>query len=308
MDAWLASGLADLTGRADGPPLVPPSAGAILALAGDDLPLLVERAELHGWIRQGDTSCGGGTRLLATAEGWLAVNLSRPDDADLLPAWRIAEHDLVARGVELGLAVASIGEASGEPVVRHRTGDAEPLDRPPLVVDLSSLWAGPLCSRLLQRDGARVIKVESTARPDGARQDPTGFFDLLNDGKDEVRLDLPSTYGLAQLRRLLAEADVVIEASRPRALRHWGIEPTGPQVWLSITGHGRDVDRVAFGDDAAVAGGLVAWDEAGPVFVGDAIADPLTGIVAHRAVTAALAEGGTWLLDVAMARVAASVA
>jgi hypothetical protein len=308
VEAWVGAGLAELTGRPDGPPLTPPCAEAIVTLAGDDLPLLAERAALHGWSRQGSISCGGGTHLEHTAEGWLAVNLSRPDDVDLLPAWRSADHDLLARGVELGLAVAAIGEASGEPVRRQRLGDSPPLGRPPVVVDLSSLWAGPLCSRLLLRDGAEVVKVESLARPDGARNDPTGFFDLLNDGKHEVAHDLPSTYGLAQLRRLIADADVVIEGSRPRVLRQWGIEPGGPKVWLSITGHGRDQDRVAFGDDAAVAGGLVAWDDDGPMFVGDAIADPLTGIVAHRAVTAALADEGSWLLDVAMARVAASVA
>lgn len=189
---------------------------------------------------------------------------------------------------------------------------------PPLVVDLSSLWAGPLCSHLLGLDGARVVKVESTRRPDGGRRDETGFFDLLNHGKDSVALDLPSTYGLARLRSLLAAAEVVIEGSRPRALRGWGIDAEtflaaeeGPRVWVSITGHGRTgslADRVAFGDDAAAAGGLVVWDDDGPCFLADAAADPLTGIAAAQAVGEALAEGGTWLLDAAMARVAGSVA
>jgi hypothetical protein len=222
--------------------------------------------------------------------------------------------ELVAAGVSLGLAVAAVPATPptvDEPVIRNRLGDAPPFDRPPLVVDLSALWAGPLCSHLLQLGGARVVKVESTSRPDGSRADETGFFDLLNHGKESVALDLPSTYGLAQLRRLLRSADVVIEGSRPRALRQWGIEPgEGPQVWLSITGHGRTEapDRVAFGDDAAAAGGLVAWDEEGPVFLADAVADPLTGIAAAAAVSDALAEGGRWLLDAALARVAASVA
>jgi len=186
------------------------------------------------------------------------------------------------------------------------------------VVDLSSLWAGPLCSHLLGLGGARVVKVESTRRPDGGRRDETGFFDLLNHGKASVALDLPSTYGLARLRALLAAGDVVIEGSRPRALRGWGIEPEtylvmddGPRVWVSITGYGRTgpaADRVGFGDDAAAAGGLVVRDDDGPCFLADAVADPLTGIAATRAVGEALAEGGTWLLDAALAGVAASVA
>jgi crotonobetainyl-CoA:carnitine CoA-transferase CaiB-like acyl-CoA transferase len=82
-------------------------------------------------------------------------------------------------------------------------------------------------------------------------------------------------------------------------------------VWLSITGYGRDAsvrERVAFGDDAAVAGGLVADAGDGPCFVADAVADPLTGVVSAGAVRDALHAGTRVLLDVALARVAAHVA
>ena len=44
------------------------------------------------------------------------------------------------------------------------------IDPHPLVVDLSALWAGPLCAHLLGLAGARVVKVESLGRPDGARR------------------------------------------------------------------------------------------------------------------------------------------
>jgi crotonobetainyl-CoA:carnitine CoA-transferase CaiB-like acyl-CoA transferase len=82
----------------------------------------------------------------------------------------------------------------------------------------------------------------------------------------------------------------------------------GPSVWVSITGYGRQYDRVAFGDDAAVAGGLVAIDERGlPCFVADAVADPLTGIAAASAVTEYREAGDRWLIDVSMADVAAWV-
>ena len=130
-------------------------------------------------------------------------------------------------------------------------GEAPPLARPAVVVDLSSLWAGPLCTRVLADLGATVIKVESDRRPDGARRGPLAFFERLHRGKRMVSLDLAGS----ELRELLADADVVIEASRARALRQLGIhaEELRPQVWLSITGYGREVDRVAFGDDAAAA-------------------------------------------------------
>jgi hypothetical protein len=187
------------------------------------------------------------------------------------------------------------------------------------VVDLSSLWAGPLCAHLLGLQGADVVKVESTRRPDGARWGPAAFYDLLHAGHRSVALDLATPAGRDALQRLLSTADAVIEASRPRALRQMGIDAqaalrtgAGPRVWVSITGHGREGDAanaVAFGDDAAVAGGLVAWGGDGrPRFVADAVADPLSGLAAAGAALDALAAGGRWLLDVAMAAVAAHVA
>jgi crotonobetainyl-CoA:carnitine CoA-transferase CaiB-like acyl-CoA transferase len=176
------------------------------------------------------------------------------------------------------------------------------------VVDLSSLWAGPLCGNLLSLAGARVVKIESASRPDGSRAGPRSFFDVLNSGKRSVALDLSAEHGWKVLRRLLSVVDVVIEGSRPRALEQRGIVAAelvaaeGPRVWVSITGHGRTGagrDRVAFGDDAAVAGGLVVADEVGPCFCADAAA---------AACLDALAVGGRWVLDVAMADVAAALA
>jgi crotonobetainyl-CoA:carnitine CoA-transferase CaiB-like acyl-CoA transferase len=185
-------------------------------------------------------------------------------------------------------------------------------------VDLSSLWAGPVCARILGDRGATVVKVESTERPDGARRGPPAFFDRLHRGQRAVALAFSSAEGRRDLRDLLTAADVVIEASRPRALAQLGAGPTdlgadGPGLWISITGHGRSGpagDRVGFGDDAAAAGGLVAWTPAGPVFGGDALADPLTGLAAAAAwADAARREGGRRLLvDLALADIAAWVA
>ncbi len=182
-----------------------------------------------------------------------------------------------------------------------------------MVVDLSSLWAGPLVGHLLLRAGARVVKVESTTRPDGARRGSPRFFRHLNGGKESVALDFASTSGRRQLDRLVARADVVITGSRPRALDQLGLDledrvRRGPtRLWLSITGYGAQGPsggRVAFGDDAAVAGGLVAWDGDGPCFCGDAVADPTTGLASAVAVLTALAEGGAWVLDASMADIA----
>ena len=81
-------------------------------------------------------------------------------------------------------------------------------------------------------------------------------------------------------------------------------------MWLRITGHGADGERanwVAFGDDAAVAGGLVGGTDSDPVFCGDAIADPLTGLHAALAVAESLSRGGGEMIELAMAAVAADV-
>ena len=85
------------------------------------------------------------------------------------------------------------------------------------------------------------------------------------------------------------------------------------QVWLSITGYGRGVpERVAFGDDAAAAGGLVGWaaggPSPGPVFCADAIADPLTGVCGALAVALSRSAGGGELIDLPMRDVAAAFA
>jgi CoA-transferase family III len=354
VSAWASSGALSLTGPPDGPPLGPPSdllprlaeVVSILSrwVAVDPLSALTARAAIAGLTRGGRVSCGGGTRLLPTADGWLAVSLARPDDVDLIPAWlgtdspagdpwpvvrdaaaRAATEELVARGVLLGLPIAAL-PPDPPPALRppeplaplpHRAtrlGDARPAGPGDvLVVELASLWAGPLCGSLLARAGARVVKVESSRRPDGARLGPGAFFDLLNAGKRSVALDVATSQGRDDLATLIAGADVVIEGSRPRALAQLGIDPTtaGTRVWVSITGHGRTgpgADRVAFGDDAAVAGGLVAWDGPRPYFCADAVADPATGLVAAAACVDALAAGGRWLLDVAMAGVAADLA
>ena len=313
--------------------------------AVDPLALLGERAALGGLARQGATSCGGATRLLRAQSGWLAVSLARPEDLELVPAWLELDapptdvwatvaaavaarstEDLVARASLLGLpiglvpVVSGVGSSPRPPLTRHAVpGPALP--RRPIeglvVVDLGALWAGPLCGSLLAAAGANVFKVESVTRPDGARSGPPAFFDLMNAGKRGVAVDLAHVDGVAALHRLLRAADVVIETSRPRALEQLGIDvmthlaTSTTRVWATISGHGREGDgrdRPAFGDDAAVAGGLVCWDGDRPVFCADAIADPTSGMVAAAGILEALATGGRWLLDVPMAAVAAHLA
>jgi hypothetical protein len=346
---WAQSGAMALTGLADGPPLVCPAylpacaraaadalralSGQPLAELGDGARLLGERAALAGLSRNGPVSAGGACRFVRAADGWVAVNLARPDDFALLPAlledeaaadWEglhraamaLSVADLVDRGRLLGLAVAAEGETpAGGWFVAEQIAAAAPRPGPPLVLDLSSLWAGPLCGHILGLLGARVFKVESLARPDGARLGPPEFYALMNAGKASVALDFAAPEGLAQLRRLMARADIVIDSARPRAWAQLGLDPAeiiagNPGLtWLSITGHGRANGYwAAYGDDAGVAAGLsAAAPRPGgrPVFVGDAIADPLTGLHAALLAWASWRAGGGRLVAVALSGVAA---
>jgi crotonobetainyl-CoA:carnitine CoA-transferase CaiB-like acyl-CoA transferase len=165
------------------------------------------------------------------------------------------------------------------------------------------------------RMGADVVCVESTRRPDGGRATPA-WFDSIHAGQRSVALDFRSPSDVERLHRLLASAEVVIEGSRPRALAQLGISSerlvaNGPRVWVAITAHGRSGDpamRVGYGDDAAAAGGLIGWVEDAPVFLADAVADPVSGLVAADAIVELVTAGRRAIVDVALSRVAASMA
>ncbi|KAA0235308.1 MAG: Formyl-CoA:oxalate CoA-transferase [Acidimicrobiales bacterium] len=310
--------------------------------------LLGERAAVAGYSRRGHISAGGSCRLVRADDGWLAVNLPRAEDVDAIPAWlevvpgddpwdlitracsAAGSAELADRAQTLGLPVAGVPqpeEASaygidaveGFPlppwlITEISTAETSTTGNAPAegitVVDLSSMWAGPLCANLLSLAGLRVVKVESTRRPDGARYGPRRFFDLLHAGHESVALDFARKRDLERLRSLLDVADVVIEASRPRALAQLGVDrlellaDRPGKVWVSITGYGSvgpAAQRVAFGDDAAAAAGLVCTAAGGTaVFCGDAIADPIAGLHAATATLAMLAGGRGGLVDVAL--------
>ncbi len=368
--AWAGSGMMYLTGRSEGSALGGPEAlvrgGRHLAadiarrsgrlgrpVRVDPLALMVERAAIAGHHRRGQISCGGSSRLLRSADGWIAATMARPTDWELVPAlleragavadgaWSVLDAgvsglegaELRARAEVLGLPLAVLGErrppaadttrTTGLPgtspgISSRRIRPAPPVGSLPglVVADLSALWAGPLVGRLLARAGARVIKIESISRVDGARGGDPGFYAAMNAGKASVALD----FGDADHRRLLAgivsRADVVISASRPRALDQLGLDVEAlvrggrPRVWLMISGYGGEGSssgRVAFGDDAAVAGGLVGWEGTTPCFCGDAVADPLTGLAGTAAVLAALESDGAWVVEASMADIAAGM-
>lgn len=312
------------------------------ALAALDGPTLMgERGANGGYRIGGRVSAGlGGSRLMETRDGsWFALTLIRDEDRELLPALfgdsdlpvhdaqaiatAVSQYncaDLVERGRALGLPVASADEQPASPpvdVMRRGRIRLRPADHRPLIIDLSAIWAGPLAGHLFWQAGMEVVKVESRTRPDLIRQDDPTTFDLINQGKANVLIDFASGREKTALIELIRRADIVIESSRPRALQHLGIDAemlvadTPGLVWLSVTGHGargEPANWTGIGNDCGVAGGLsrAMADITGEIgYVGDAIADPLTGITAARVGLAALRSGVAQRIGLSMSAIAA---
>jgi crotonobetainyl-CoA:carnitine CoA-transferase CaiB-like acyl-CoA transferase len=123
------------------------------------------------------------------------------------------------------------------------------------VVDLSAVVSGPLTAALLADQGADVIKVERTGAGDiqrhvgSHRNGFSGFFHVLNRGKRSIALDLGRPEAVQIVRRLAAEADVVIQNFRPGVADRLGIgyEALAADnvglVYLSISGFGQTGPR-----------------------------------------------------------------
>jgi len=340
---WARSGAVAITGTPTNlftPPGFAATAarGALLALdalvgatgiSGEKL--LAERAALSQWPAKAPWTLGLHCRAVRTKDGWFALSLARQADLDAVPAlisqptshervsvdaWarKITTVEAVDRCRLFGMPAGAIGSVTKHDLMRI-TSHGPTSVRSLLglrVVDLSALWAGPLCANLLQLTGAEVIRVESEQRPDGARVGIASFDDLLHSGQKSVTFD-PNN--LEFLHALVASADIVISASRPRGLASLGLDPQSwlaskaDGVWVQLSAYGStgpQADWIGFGDDTAMAAGLVRWIDGIPIPVADAIADPLTGV--HAAVGAvSLAQcGGSHLLELALADVAAA--
>jgi crotonobetainyl-CoA:carnitine CoA-transferase CaiB-like acyl-CoA transferase len=278
-------------------------------------------------------------RLFRCADDWMVLNLARDDDRDLIAAWlqcevgddpwaaisRVAKScpaaELLADAVLLGLPAGRVGEVtapSPQAPIAMGLPARSPRRGAPRIVDMSALWAGPMCGAILAEAGASVTKIESTRRPDPTRATMPAFFQRLNGRKRDLPLDLGASDGQAWLRDEILAAEVLITSARPRAFASLGLSPeeifkANPSLtWVAITGYGWTGDaavRVAFGDDAAAAGGLVRWTAAGaPRFLGDALADPVTGLAAAIGALRGWRSGGGVLVDVSLARSAAGAA
>src|ERR1700735_4670561 len=171
------------------------------------------------------------------------------------------------------------------------------------VIDLSRVRAGPTAVRQLADWGADVIKIESPdgdAGLGGERHGPA--FQNPHRNKRSLTLDLKSPDGVAVMKRLVAQADVVVENYRPDVKFRLGVDYESLKkvnkriVYASISGFGQDGpyrDRPGFDQIAQGMGGLMSitgLPGQGPVRVGIPVADLTAGIFAAMGVLVALLE------------------
>jgi len=175
------------------------------------------------------------------------------------------------------------------------------------VLDLATLFAGPLAATMLGDFGAEVIKVEHPTRPDPSRghgpsKNGVGlWWKLLARNKRTITLDLSTPGGRATLLRLAATADVVIENFRPGTLEKWDLgweelSAANPRLVLTrVTGFGQfgpAAHRPGFGTLAEALSGFAAITgepDAPPTLPPFGLADSIAGLATAYAVMTALA-------------------
>jgi len=208
------------------------------------------------------------------------------------------------------------------------------------VLDLSRVLAGPWCTQILADLGADVVKIERPGVGDDTRHwgppflkdaqghdtDQATYFTSCNRNKRSVTVDMAHAEGQALLRRMAAEADVLVENFKTGGLAQYGLDyatlrEVNPRlIYCSVTGFGHDgphAQRAGYDLMIQATSGMMSItgrpdDEpgGGPLRVGVALTDLFTGVYASSAILAALHVRGSSgagqhidmaLLDVGMA-------
>ena len=197
------------------------------------------------------------------------------------------------------------------------------------VVELGQLIAGPFAAKTLADFGAEVIKIEPPTTGDPLRQwrllheGTSMWWQVQSRNKQSVALDLKDEASREIVRRLIAEADVLVENFKPGVMEGWGLgherlSATNPGlIMLRISGYGQTgpyKDRPGFGVVAEAMGGLrhlTAEPGRVPVRVGVSIGDTLAslhGVIGilmalqhrHASVSADAPKGRGQVVDVAL--------
>lgn len=176
------------------------------------------------------------------------------------------------------------------------------------VVDISNFLAAPMASMFLADFGAEVIKVERPGLGDEVRRwgevkNGVGlYYKAVNRGKKAITADLRTPLGVEIVKRLVKDADILVENYRPGTLEKWGLAPemlceiNPGLIVLRVTGFGQtgpNRTRPGFGTIAeAYAGYVYISGEPGgpPLLPGFGLADSTTGLMGAYLASIALHE------------------
>ncbi len=180
------------------------------------------------------------------------------------------------------------------------------------VLDLTQVWAGPYAARFLADMGADVIHIEGPSFPDAVRAvgradvprafNRSSYFNEYNRNKRDLVLDLHHPAGLASFRRMVRQADVVMENWSVGVAEELGIgyeelRAINPRVVMvqmpGFSQDGPEATRVGFGPSIEQMGGIVAlqgYPGGPPHKSGISYGDPVGGVVAAGAIALALLE------------------
>jgi len=181
------------------------------------------------------------------------------------------------------------------------------------VLDLTQVYAGPTCTRILSDLGADVIKVEGLKRMDITRNfvmpentgkddywNRSGYFLLRNGGKRSITLDFGDPEAVDLVKRLVPYADIVAESFTPRVMAKFGLDYESlkeikPEIiMISLSGYGQTGswrDFTAYGMGLEPASGIssvTGYRDGPPLRTGISFTDPYSGVVGAGAVLAAL--------------------
>lgn len=191
------------------------------------------------------------------------------------------------------------------------------------VIDFTQAYSGPFCTMQLADFGARVIKIERRGYGDQARewtpineQGHSGYFAAINRGKESISLDIGKPEGVEIAKRLIKDADIVVENFKVGTLDKLGlgydeIRKINPEViFASISGYGQNGpwSKLAAYDNViqAMCGmmEMTGFPDDVPTKVGPAIGDNFTGLTMALGIVMAyynkLNTGKGQRIDVAM--------
>lgn len=116
------------------------------------------------------------------------------------------------------------------------------------ILEIASLGPGPFAAMMLSDMGAEVLRIERTSPADfGVQRNPR--YEITRRGRRSLGIDLKTKEGLAAVKRLVAQADGLIEGFRPGVMERLGL---GPDVCMAI-------------NERLVYGRMTGWGQQGPL-------------------------------------------